>query len=239
MGLMGTHADRAVCERSPSARTRRSCRWLTNGDSGGTICPNSLQEFRTLHPMRWKTFIFTTKPATVLDGIHLEGAAYAGLDLRSPPRQLAAVEGHTDATDFHDAAADVAEFWRVLAQATTRCMPAHRPWSRVFLDFRPESGTVAASLRDASDEMRRIPIVVSLILPFIERESGDLPEPDDDEAAFDAGIAAIREKTRDALVAGAAEPSARTALERLCAEHRITIDLEWRRNEPTHRIAGQ
>ncbi len=189
--------------------------------------------------MRWRTTIFTTKPATVLDGIHLEGAAYAGLDLRSAPRQLAAVEGHTDATGFRDAAADMAEYWRVLALATARCLPAERPWTRVFLDIRPECGTVAASLRDVSDELRRVPIVVSLTLPFLEQASADLPEPDEDEAAFDAGIAAIRETARDALVAGAAEPSARAALDRLCAEHQLTIELEWRSNHPPHRIAGR
>lgn len=215
--------------------------------------------------MQWTTHIFTSKPESKLDGVVLEGDAYAGLDLRSPPRQLAHIEATSSAQAWDAAAiADLAEFWCIMARTMARCLPtattppglstppgshtdSTKPFTSVFVEIRADGGSVAASLRDGTDELRRIPCVVCINLPFFEEAVFALPDPDDADTAdaFDAGMRTLLEHARDALVSASTSSTAAEALVGLCREAAATsggplrVELHWSDDPDEHIVVAR
>src|SRR5262249_40334077 len=112
--------------------------------------------------------------------------------------------------------------------------PGARPYTSLLVEVRADGFNIAASLRDATDDLRRIPSVVCVSLPFLEEAADALPAPDDHHTAdaFDPGRLRLRPHPRDALMAAAATPGAHDALTTLLrtaaqAGAPLRIELDW------------
>jgi hypothetical protein len=80
------------------------------------------------------------------------------------------------------------------------------------MEARFESGSIFAELRSTSLPMRATPFSLRLSIPFIESAAWALPAPDEDEAAYEAGITVVAEQTRATLLAGFNDPATQASL---------------------------